>query len=153
MGQKVGCARSKRQCLMVPQNLKLLLWMLVLRMDGIPALDLWDVVIGVLHSSKNTHQAVRDHCRKEKVDDQVQGNLVRGEIWSTNPKTKFKRSGNRDVDELSNVDHVNTNASSSQFQAQLYIFGDNEAVIKFYIKGRRTKSNDETRIQNPQSCF
>ena len=26
-----------------------------LRMDGIPVLDLWDVVIEVLHSSKNTH--------------------------------------------------------------------------------------------------
>ena len=28
------------------------------------ALDLWDVVIEVLHSSKNTHQAVRDHYPK-----------------------------------------------------------------------------------------
>ena len=33
-----------------------------LRMDGIPALDLWDVVIEILHSSTNTHEAVRDHC-------------------------------------------------------------------------------------------
>ena len=41
-----------------------------LRMDCIRALVLWDVVIEVLHSSKNTHQAVRDHCRKEEVDDQ-----------------------------------------------------------------------------------
>ena len=32
------------------------------RMDGISALDLWDVVIEVVHSSKNTHQIVRDHC-------------------------------------------------------------------------------------------
>ena len=38
-----------------------------LRMDGIPALDLLDVVTEVLHSSpKNTQQAVRDHCRKRK---------------------------------------------------------------------------------------
>ena len=37
-----------------------------LRMDGIFALDLWVVVIEVLHSLKNTHQAVRDHCRKGK---------------------------------------------------------------------------------------
>ena len=32
------------------------------QMDGISALDLWDVVIEVVHSSKNTHQIVRDHC-------------------------------------------------------------------------------------------
>ena len=35
-------------------------------------------------------------------------------------------------------------------EAQLYIFEDNEAVIKMIIK--RQKSNDETRVQNPQSC-
>ena len=93
-----------------------------LLMDGIPAFDRWDVVIEVLHSSKSTHQAVKDHCRKKKVDDQVQGNRALGEIRSTNPKTKLKRISNRDVDELSNVDHVVTNASSSQFEAQLYIF-------------------------------
>ena len=29
-------------------------------MDGIPALDLWDVVIEVLHSSKNTHIKQRE---------------------------------------------------------------------------------------------
>ena len=73
----------------------------------------WDVVIEVLRSSKNTHQAVRDHC--QKVHDQVLGNRARGEIGSTNPKTKLKRSRIRDVDELSIMDHAVTNASSSQF--------------------------------------
>ena len=92
-----------------------------LRTDGTPALDLWDVVIEVLHSAKNTHQAVKDHCRKEGRRSSAT-NRAPGEIRSTNPKTKLKRSGNRDVDELSNVDHVVTNASSSQFGAQLYIF-------------------------------
>ena len=66
-----------------------------LRMDGIPALDLWNVVIEVLHSSKITHQAVRNHCRKDKVDDQVPKNRARSEIRSTNPNTKTKRHGNR----------------------------------------------------------
>ena len=41
-----------------------------LQIDGIPALDLWDVVIEELHSYE-THLA--DNCRKEKVDDQVLG--------------------------------------------------------------------------------
>ena len=92
-----------------------------LRIDGIlgiPALDLWDVVIKVLHSSKNTHQAVRNHCRKEKVDQVPK--KPRSEIQNTN--TKSKRHGNREVFELSNVDHVATNASFCQFEAQLYIF-------------------------------
>ena len=51
-----------------------------LRMDGIPALDLWAVVIEVSPSSKNTRQAVRDHCRKEKVDDQVSRSRHHAEV-------------------------------------------------------------------------
>ena len=101
-------------------------------MDGFPALDLWDVVIDVMHSSKNTHQAVRDHCRKEKVDDQVPRSRARGEIQSTKPNTKSKRHGNREVDELSHVDHVVTSATPSQLKN----FEDNEAMIKVRIKGR-----------------
>ena len=58
------------------------------------------------------------------------------------PNTKLKEE--RDADELSNVDHVVTNASSSQ----LYIFEDNQAAIKMVIKEQ--KSN--VRVQNPQSC-
>ena len=61
-----------------------------LRMDGLPALELWDVVIEVLHSSKNTHQTVRDHCREGK-DDQVPGNRARGEIWSTKSQNQVEK--------------------------------------------------------------
>ena len=57
---------------------------------------------------------------------------------------------NREVEQVSNVDHVPTNTHSSQGESQLYIFEDNEAVIKMTIKGQ--KSNNETRVQNPQSC-
>ena len=38
-----------------------------LRMDGIPALDLWDLVIEVLHSSSN---------QPKKSKENVQGNLL-----------------------------------------------------------------------------
>ena len=38
--------------------------------------------------------------------------------------------------ELSDVDHVSSNAKSSLFGAMIYIFEDNEAVIKMIIKGR-----------------
>ena len=90
------------------------------RMDGFPALDLWDVVIEVLHSSntsKSSTQGATGNC-------------------SRNSDTKLKKKGNRDVDQLSDLDHVVTNASSSQCEVQLYIFEDNEAVIKMIIKSR-----------------
>ena len=70
-----------------------------LRMDGTLPLDLWHVVIEVLHSSKDTHQAVRDHYRKEKVDDQVPRSRARIEIQST---LNQKRNSNREVNQLSN---------------------------------------------------
>ena len=37
---------------------------------------------------------------------------------------------------MSNVDYVPTNTLSSQGESQLYIFEDNEAVIKVILKGR-----------------
>ena len=67
-------------------------------MDGIPALGLWDVVLEALLSSKNT----------ESPTQEAAGNRLR----KSNTKPKVK--GNRDVDELSYVDHVVTNANSSQ---------------------------------------
>ena len=91
-----------------------------LRMDGLAAVDLWDEVIEVLHSSKKT----------DTPTQQAAGNSLRNEVRSTNSNTKLERRSNRDVDELSNVDHVVTDAG---FEAQLYILEDNEAMI---IKGR-----------------
>ena len=61
----VGCARSKSQCLTVPQNRKLSLDA-GLRMDGIIALDLWDVVIDVLHSSNNVPPTQKKTTPKSK---------------------------------------------------------------------------------------
>ena len=80
-------------------------------MDGLLALDLWDVVIEVLRSSKST----------DSPTHQAAGNCSR------NRKSKPKHKGTHDVDQLSHVDYVTTNASSSQGESQLYIFEDNEA--------------------------
>ena len=38
--------------------------------------------------------------------------------------------------DLNNVDHVSSDVRSSQFGAMLYVFEDNEAVVKMIIKGR-----------------
>ena len=94
-----------------------------LRMDGILALDLWDLVIEMLHPSKNVS------ARK---------NLSRDEIQSkhTHTNTKTKRHGNRDNDELSNVDTFSKAQKPFHFEAMLYTFEDIEAVTKMIIKGR-----------------
>ena len=92
-------------------------------MDGLPALDSWDVVIEVLRSSNSTRIPAKIAA----------GNCLR------NHKSKPKQKGNRDVEQLSHVDHVTTNANSSQGESQLYVFEDNEAVIKMIIQGRSPK--------------
>ena len=84
-----------------------------LRTDGTPALDLWDLVIDIVHSSPN---------QSEKNKDQVRGNSLRD--------TTSTKHNNL---ELSNVDYVSSNAKSSLF---VYIFEHSEAVIKMIIKGR-----------------
>ena len=83
-------------------------------MDGIPALDLWDLIVTVLHG----------HTNQSK---QVQGNL------STSP-TRKKIHGK--IDDRKNVDFVSSNANSSRQEALLYIFENNEAVIKMIMKER-----------------
>ena len=106
-------------------------------MDGLLALDLWDVVIKVLRSTNNTKRPIR----------LAQGNLCgTGNLSSNKTKTKTPTSlvsgnrdgerSNRDVDQLSNVDYVPANTHSSQGESQLYVFEDNEAVIKMIIKQR-----------------
>ena len=92
-----------------------------LRTDGLLALDLRDIVIKVLRSSKNTP-------RHEKP---TQGNLVLD--GKSNSSTEMRK---REFEHLSNVDYVPTNTHSSQGESQLHIFKDNEAVIKMIMKGR-----------------
>ena len=128
--QSVGCARNERQCPTVPQN-----WRSLdagLRKDGIPALDLWDVVIEVLHSSNN----------KKSSTQGAAGNCLQ------KFNTKFRKKGTQYVDQLSDVDHVATNANSSQCEAQLCIFEERSGDQN---DNQRKRSNDETRVQNPRS--
>ena len=75
-------------------------------MDGLFALDLWSVAVEMLHSSNH----------KNSSTQRAAGNRMRSS------HTKLKKKDNQDVDKVSDVDHVVTNASSSQCDAQLYIF-------------------------------
>ena len=97
-------------------------------MDGVPTLDLWDLIVTVLHG--NTHQ-----------NDQVRGDPY---------KSPTRKQIHEMIDDLDNVDFISSNENSSRKEALLYIFEDNEAVIKMIIKGRSPTMR--TCCQNPQSC-
>ena len=55
-------------------------------------------------------------------------------MWKSKAR-KIKQVLDQNVD-LSNIDQVPSNAHLSEKEPQLYIFEDNEAVIKMIIKGR-----------------
>ena len=94
-----------------------------LRMDGLPVLDLWDILIEILRSTNNTVQP--NH------------NGIKGTCARPNSKTKTQLTKeDKKVDQLSDVDYVPTNTHSSQGESQLYILEDNEAAINVIFKGR-----------------
>ena len=72
---------------------------------------------------------MRDHCRKEKVDDQVN-------VEDNEAVVKMIIEWQRKIDDLNNVDFIYSNVNSSRKEALLYVFEDNEAVIKMIFKGR-----------------
>ena len=92
-------------------------------MDGLLALDLWDMVIEVLRSTNN------------KVQPPHTSQLETGAVLVSKTKTQHVKRRQK-AEQLSEVDYVPTNTHSSQGESQLYIFEDNEAVIKMMIKGR-----------------
>ena len=98
-----------------------------LRMGGMPALDLWDLVIEVFHSSPN-------HFNNTK--DQVRGNSSRNTTSNKHTEKQTKVPTQHGNFDLNDVDYVPSNAKFCRFGALLYILEDNEAVIKMIIKGR-----------------
>ena len=84
-----------------------------LSLDGISALDLWDLIVSVLG---NTNQTL--------------GRPGRPVVSDKNQRSQ----GMTNV--LNNIDCVPSNVQSSHQEALLYVFEDNEAVIKMIIKGR-----------------
>ena len=82
-----------------------------LRLDGLPALELWDLIVSVFgnisHVSDRTGQPVKG---KNTSDDKI--------------------------DVMQDIDSVPSNVQSANREALLYVFEDNEAVIKMIMKGR-----------------
>ena len=84
-----------------------------LRMDGLPAVDLWDIVIEVLRSTNITVQP-------KHTSIQETGATLHSKTKTPNVKRRQK------VDQLSNVDYAPSNTHSSQNKSQLSIFEDND---------------------------
>ena len=99
-------------------------WDAGLRLDGIPALDLWDLIVAVLGNTNQNHTGQGDLLKNKR------------EVRSP-PHTIYKRKqSQRVINDSDNVDFIPSNVQSSHQEALLYVFEDNEAVIKMIIKGR-----------------
>ena len=89
-----------------------------LRLDGIPALDLWGLIVVVFGNTTQNHDRTGQpvvNCDKDPGPN--------------------KRSQGK-INVLNNIDCVPSNVQSSRQEALLYVLEDNEAVIKMIIKGR-----------------
>ena len=87
-----------------------------LRLDGIPALDLWDLIVFVLGNTIQTHDRTVQpvvNCDKDHGPN--------------------KRSQGM-INVLNNIDCIPSNVQFSRQEALLYVFEDNEAVIKMIFK-------------------
>ena len=84
-----------------------------LRLDGLPALELWDLIVSVLGSMTQTTERTGHPVVNERSQ---------------------KSHGKTNV--LNKIDCVPSNVQSSRQEALLYVFEDNEAVIKMIITGR-----------------
>ena len=82
-----------------------------LRLDGLLALETWDLIVSVLGSVS-------------QISDRT--------VKPVNGKNK---SHNK-IDVIQDIDSVPSNVQSARQEALLYVFEDNEAVIKMIIKDR-----------------
>ena len=114
---KVGCVRNKLPFHTVQQNSDIISLDAGLRLDGIPALDLWDLIVFVLGNTIQNHDRTGQPvvCRDAS---HAQGQQSRGMF-----------------NVLNHIECVPSNIQFSHQEALLYVFEDNEAVIKMIIKG------------------
>ena len=85
-----------------------------LSLDGLPALELWDLIVSVL------------------------GNVSRVSDGSGKPESDVhkRQKSHSKIDVVKDIDLVPSNVQSANREALLYVFEDNEAVIKMIMKGR-----------------
>ena len=82
-----------------------------LRLDGLPALELWDLIVSVLRSVSQ----ISDRSRQLDID------------------VHKRQKSQKKIDVMEDIDSVPSNVKSARQEALLYVFEDNEAVIKMII--------------------
>ena len=120
LSQSVGCARNKLRFRTVLLDLKFFLCILDYVWMGYLLLIFGTLWLRFYIHPKTKLNPNIPACRKPML---------------LSPRPNMEREKQK-VDQLSEVDHVPTNTHSSQGESQLYIFDDNEAVIKMIIQGR-----------------
>ena len=94
-----------------------------LRLDGEPALDLWDLIVAVLHGNTfQNNQERGDPCTNLR------------EVRAPPHKLRKRKKSHGMIDDLDNFDFISSNVNASHQEALLYVFEDNEAVIRMIIK-------------------
>ena len=111
--RSVGCARSKRQYLTALQNQRSYRWMLGC---------VWTVYL-------------RSTCGERLREYQQEPERAHGKLV-LRPKAHPRLNVSDQNVDPSIIDRVPSNVRLSEKESQLYIFEDNEAVIKMLIKGR-----------------
>ena len=84
-----------------------------LRLDGLPALELWDLVVSVLGSVSQ----ISDRSGKPESDEHK------------------RHKPQKKIDVMRDIDAVPSNVQSARQEALFYVFEDNKAVIKMIING------------------
>ena len=85
-----------------------------LRLDGWPALELWDLIVSFFGSVSQISD------RSGKPDNNVHK----------------RHKPHKKIDVMKDIDSDPSSVQSARQEALLYVFEDNEAVIKMIIKGR-----------------
>ena len=94
--------------------------------DGIPALDLWDLMIQVFHSPPNQTNKTKDVRETRRNLSATPQSNMRKQIPTTNTPIRI----------CPTLITFNQAEHNSGTHAKLYVFEDNEAVIKMITKGR-----------------
>ena len=120
--QQVGCAKKQTSVSHSSTESEVVSLDTGLRLDGLPALELWDLIVSVFGNVSH-------------VSDRA-GQPVNGKNKSYNK-----------IDVVHDIDLVPSNVQSASHEALMYVFEDNEAVIKMIMKGRSPTMRHVSRTQ------
>ena len=82
------------------------------------------LIVAVLGNTNQSHKEQGDSLKNQR------------EVRSPTHTIHKRKQSQRVINDLDNVDFIPSNVQSSHQEALLYVFEDNEAVIKMIIKGR-----------------